>query len=75
MKRITSFLLIIIACFLLNKINAEEYDSFKSGELVKYNDIAFYVLFDSDSNSDSVQLLKMIPLTHDEINRYTNNKT
>ena len=75
MKKIISIFIIFVASFIaLTIINAEEYEEFKSGDLVRYKDIAFYVLFDSDSTEDSVQLLKMVPLTHEEINKYTDNK-
>ena len=75
MKKIISIFIIFVASFIaLTNINAEEYEEYKSGDLVRYNDIAFYVLFDSDSNEDSMQLLKMVPLTHEEINKYTDGK-
>lgn len=74
MKKILSLIIISISFSLFIRINAEEYEKFKSGDLVRYNNIAFYVLFDSDSSSDNVQLLKMVPLTHDEINKYTDGK-
>ncbi len=75
MKKIVSILIIIVINFVfISYINAEEYEEYKSGDLVRYNDIAFYVLFDSDSTEESVQLLKMVPLSHEEINKYTDNK-
>ena len=68
-------ILLFIFIFVLIPIyKIKAYEKFNSGDLVKYNNIAFYVLFDSDENEDSVQLLKMVPLTHDEINKYTDNK-
>lgn len=74
MKKIISVFIVILSFTFISNIVAEEYEEYHSGDLVRYNDIAFYVLFDSDSNEESVQLLKMAPLTHDEINRYTDNK-
>ena len=75
MKKIVSIFTVIILCFVvLSNVYAEEYEEYKSGDLVRYNDIAFYVLFDSSSEEDSMQLLKMVPLTHEEINKYTDNK-
>ena len=67
-------LFFVVSLITLSNISAEEYEEYKSGELVRYKDIAFYVLFDSDSEEDSVQLLKMVPLSHEEINKYTDNK-
>ena len=75
MKKTIRLILFIILLFIFStSTKAEEYEIYKSGDLVRYNDIAFYVMYDSDSTEDSVQLLKMTPLTHDEINRYTDNK-
>ena len=63
MKKIVSIFTIFVISFItLSSISAEEYEEYKSGDLVRYNDIAFYVLFDSDSNEDSVQLLKAFSL-------------
>jgi len=75
MKKIISIFIVFVTSFIaLTIINAEEYEEYKSGDLVRYKDIAFYVLFDSDSTEESVQLLKMIPLSHEEINKYTDGK-
>ena len=68
-------ILLLIFMFILIPIyKITAYEKFNSGDLVKYNNIAFYVLFDSDENEDSVRLLKMTPLTHEQINKYTDNK-
>lgn len=40
------------------------------GDKVKYNDINFYVISDSDENNDSVTLLKAEPLTLSEVQNY-----
>lgn len=70
-NRILLFILMFILIPIC-KINA--YEKFNSGDLVRYNNIAFYVLFDSDENEESVRLLKMVPLSHEQINKYTDNK-
>ena len=67
-------LLLVVTLYFIFISGIYAYEEYHQGELVRYNDIAFYVMFDSDSNEDSVQLLKMVPLSHDEINRYTDNK-
>ena len=74
--KIKKKLLIIVFIFssIVLSMKIKAYDTYYSGDLVRYKNIAFYVLFDSDSSKDSVQLLKMVPLTNDEINRYTDNK-
>ena len=44
--------------------------AYKIGDEVTYNGINFYVIENSDENSDSVTLLKKEPLTVDEVNKY-----
>ena len=73
-KRSSLFILIFILLTFILNIKIKAYDTYYSGDLVRYKNIAFYVLFDSDSTKDSVQLIKMVPLSHNEINRYTDNK-
>ena len=46
------------------------YKAYKIGDEVTYNGINFYVIENSDENSDSVTLLKEEPLTVDEVNKY-----
>ena len=50
------------------------YKAYKIGDEVTYNGINFYVIKNSDENSDSVTLLKEEPLTVDEVNKYGANK-
>ena len=46
------------------------YKAYKIGDEVTYNGINFYVIENSDENSDSVTLLKREPLTVAEVNKY-----
>ena len=46
------------------------YKAYKIGDEVTYNGINFYVIENSDENSDSVTLLKEEPLTVAEVNKY-----
>ena len=46
------------------------YSSYKVGDMVKYNNIDFYVIQDSDKNTEYVTLLKANPLLVDEVNEY-----
>ncbi len=46
------------------------YKTYKIGDEVAYNGINFYVIENSDENSDSVTLLKEEPLTVAEVNKY-----
>ena len=46
------------------------YDTYKIGDLVEYKGINFYVIADSGTDESSVTLLKVEPLTTEEINEY-----
>ena len=46
------------------------YQTYSIGDEVTYNGMNFYVIADSDENSDSVTMLKAEPLTVDEVNTY-----
>ncbi len=47
-----------------------KYKAYKIGDEITYNGINFYVIENSDENSDSVTLLKREPLTVAEVNKY-----
>ena len=55
-----------------NSIEADDtvYKAYKIGDEVTYNKTKFYVIENSDENSDSVTLLKKEPLTVAEVNKY-----
>ena len=50
--------------------NIGKYKSYKVGDIIQYKGISFYVIEDSDSNSDSIKLLKAEPLSVEEVNEY-----
>ena len=52
------------------KLNKVVYQTYSIGDEVTYNGMNFYVIADSDENSDSVTMLKAEPLTVDEVNTY-----
>ena len=52
------------------KLDKVIYQTFSIGDEVTYNGMNFYVIADSDENSDSVTMLKAEPLTVDEVNTY-----
>ena len=52
------------------KSSAVVYQSYNIGDIITYNGMNFYVIADSDENSDSVTMLKAEPLTVDEVNTY-----
>ena len=69
MKRYFYLIAFISSMFIFsNSIYA--YKEYKIRDEVKYNDVDFYVIKDSNSDSDNVILLKAEPLTVDEVNQY-----
>ena len=52
------------------KTSSVVYQTYKIGDIVTYNGMNFYVIENSDENSDSVTMLKAEPLTVDEVNTY-----
>lgn len=71
--------IIIFLCFInIMSINANT--AYKQGDVINYNGIDFYVLYDSLEDSNILTLLKTTPLTKEEIelygsghiNKYTN---
>ena len=69
MKRVV-YLLMFIAFFFISLIGVKAYKEYSVGEKITYNDIDFYVIKNSSSESDSIVLLKAEPLTVDEVNLY-----
>ena len=52
------------------KSSAIVYQSYSIGDIVTYNGINFYVIADSDEQTDSITMLKAEPLSVDEVNTY-----
>ena len=52
------------------KLDKVVYKTYSIGDEATYNGMNFYVIADSDENSDSVTMLKAEPLTVDEVNTY-----
>ena len=52
------------------KLDKVVYQTYSIGDEVTYNGMNFYVIENSDENSDSVTMLKAEPLTVDEVNKY-----
>ena len=69
MKKVLLILTSICICFFKDTVKAS-YDEYKIGDFVKYNNIGFIVIENSDSNDEYVTLLKGEPLTYDEVNKY-----
>ena len=69
MKKIVSIVIVIITIFVFNNC-VYAYQEYSIGDIVKYNDIDFYVIKNSSSEEDYVTLLKAEPLTEEEINYY-----
>ncbi len=70
-KLILNISLTFIMLILSTKVYA--YKSYKIGDVITYNDIDFYVIKDSGSDSDYVVLLKADPFTISEMNSYNQN--
>ena len=68
MKKVFVLLIIFLSILICSKVYA--YKTYEIGDEVTYNDIDFYVIKDSSSDSDYVTLLKKEPLTVDEVNLY-----
>ena len=68
MKKLLFVFLTAIGLFWLSNVKA--YTTYKVGDEVSYNGVAFYVIESSDSNNKVVKLLKAEPLTVAEVNTY-----
>ena len=68
MKKIYRILCIICLTIVLNKVKA--YEEYSIGDTVNYKNDSYYVIENSDSDTNYVTLLKAKPFTVDEINKY-----
>ena len=69
MRRVLYLFVFLFSLFMLNnRVNA--YTEYKVGDIVKYNDIEFYVIKNSSSKETSVTVLKKEPLSVAEVNQY-----
>ncbi len=65
MKKI--YLIVFIFFLLFKTKDIKGYSEFKIGDKVKYNNINFYVIKDSDSSIDSITMIKGSPISNEEI--------
>ena len=63
--------IIILLCF-INIMGVKAYTAYKQGDLINYNGIDFYVLYDSLEDSNVLTLLKATPFTKAEATKYGN---
>lgn len=61
--RYLSYSVILIICVFMFSGFTYAYKSYSIGDEVTYNDIKFYVIKDSNSDEDSITILKAEPLT------------
>ena len=54
------------------KTNMNQNQSYKIGDIVEYNGMKFYVIINSSTSDDTVTLLKDLPLTVADVNKYSN---
>lgn len=63
-------LVLTLFVFFVSIISINAYESYKQGDIVTYNNDNYYVIYDSDSNSNILTLLKAEPLTVSEVKKY-----
>ena len=67
-NKILIIILIIEIIFIADKVNA--YEKYDIGKEINYNNQKFYVIEESDDDTDYITLLKENPLTNEELDRY-----
>lgn len=68
MKKMFSLIIVLVSIMCCDKAFA--YKEYKIGDKVTYRGEEYYVIEDSDSNTEYISLLKDQPLTKDEVNKY-----
>ena len=68
-KNIGYIFILFVSMFIFNSL-VNAYNTYSIGQEVEYNGIKFYVIKDSSSEDDSVTMLKVEPLTVEEVNTY-----
>lgn len=63
-------LVLTLFVFFVSIISINAYESYKQGDIVTYNNDNYYVIYDSDSNSNILTLLKAEPFTIAEVEKY-----
>ena len=72
-KKLFIFLIILSSFFMTTGfIQAISYKEYKVGDTYTYNGMDFYVIQDSDSDSEILTAIKAEPLTVKEVNAYKN---
>lgn len=70
MRKIMFYLVMLFGILTISIDSIQAYQEYKIGDKITYNGINYYVIMNSDSNDNYVELMKEIPLTADEINKY-----
>lgn len=71
MKKLISLLIISLIIIYCEKILA--YNEYQIGDIVNYRGVYYYVIENSDSNTNYLVLLKALPLTQKELETYREN--
>lgn len=71
MKKLLSLIIICLSILCCEKILA--YNEYKIGDIVNYNGVNYYVIENSDSDTDYLVLLKAFPFTQKELEKYREN--
>lgn len=74
MKKMFIIIIIFLIC-ISYKVSVKAYEEYKIGDTLTYNDINFYVIYDSSSDDEYVTLLKEVPLTFEETVKYGSTST
>ncbi len=65
------FFLIIIYLSIIYSEKTLAYNEYKIGDIVNYNGVKYYVIENSDSDTDYLVLLKSLPFTQEELEKYS----
>ncbi|MBQ9319075.1 MAG: hypothetical protein IJR82_05530, partial [Bacilli bacterium] len=70
MKKIFYFIMLFSVMMIIDDFTVQAYDSYKIGDIINFKGEDYYVISNSDENSNYVTVFKVKSLTTDEINQY-----
>ena len=71
MKKLFSLIIICLSIIYCEKILA--YNEYKIGDIINYHGVNYYVIENSDSDTNYLVLLKAFPFTQEELKTYREN--
>lgn len=75
MKKIINIFLFILGLFLFANNHVLAYETYQSGDKIRYKNEDYYVIRPSDADTNYITVLKANALTVDEINKYGRNQS